>query len=326
MFNKSIQLNNRWFSTYLPLEDSLILKPDKNYLFDLSYLNCLDVSGAQSVTFLQGQLTCNVTSVHQHQMREGALCTLKGRVLTLMDIVDWHGLHLILPEDLIIITQKTLEKAALFSRVRLQASTHNYLIYGFYLQNDHDLIPEGIELPKTPLGVTQDEHSCCYALNKNLFIIIRQASQPPIHTVWEKHDQWRGSLAWHKLQLEQYRFEIYPETSGLFLPHRLGLQHSGHVDFEKGCYKGQEIIARTQFRAKIKHELHSYIIQTNEPLYSGKTITATEQNKEIGVLVDFCPISNQTYLISASILIDHPSEVLIEGHEKPVRLKQMTSV
>jgi folate-binding protein YgfZ len=116
------------------------------------------------------------------------------------------------------------------------------------------------------------------------------------------------------LQLKQQRIEIYPESRAVFLPHRLGLHQRDYISFNKGCYKGQEIIARTHYKATLKHELKVFTIQTDATLKSGLRLLAPDSDQEIGELVDYAPIGDGLYLIAASILIDSDKHARIDGH------------
>ena len=315
-------VNKRQFSTFSPWETEFSYEPLKNYLFDLSYLKGLQVIGDKAKEFLQGQVSCDVRDVTSLQMRQGAICNLKGRVLALLDIIDWAaiGVHLILPADLLSETQASLAKTAIFSRVTLRPAD-NYEIVGFYLQNPKDIIPFELELPNTALGVVSNDDYYCYYLGDNLYIyLVKKNKNATIKDNFIKKSQWRGSLAWHALQLQQKRIEIYPESRGMFLPHRLGLQLSGYLNFNKGCYKGQEIIARTHYRAKLKHELALFIIKSTEALQSGQKLFEGHNDIEIGELIDYCPLPEGCFLLSASILFDTPKQIRIEGHHSVIEL------
>jgi len=305
-------VNARQLKTFAPIQDELTLESQKNYLFDLSYLGCIDVIGIRSSEFLQGQLSCDLREVTPDQIRQGAMCNLKGRILALLDVIDWNGLHLVVPSDLLTATQTSLAKTAAFSQVKLALSTTHQL-FGFYLQNREDLIPFNAKLPDERLGVVYDEGYCAYHLGAGFYIfLIKSASADTVCSPFIKQNQWRGSLAWHVLQLRQNRLEIYPESRGLFLPHRLGLQLSGYLSFNKGCYKGQEIVARTHYRAKLKHEMKLFTIQSNEPLQSGQRLLNNIDNTEIGELIDFCPLGENSFLIAASVMFDCPANFHLE--------------
>lgn len=316
----SYQINNRQLTAFAPIAEELSYESNKNYLFDLAYLASIHIAGERAQEFLQGQLSCDVRNVNHYHMQQGAMCDLKGRILALLDVVDWqeHGIQLILPRDLLLSTKASLAKTAMFSRVTLQPS--DYRIFGFYLQNENDSIPFDIKLSNASYSVMSGEGYCCYCLGNNFYLLLVENARVPLLQKFSTCKQERGSLAWHALQLQQKRIEIYPESRGLFLPHRLGLQLSGYLSFDKGCYKGQEIIARTHYRAKLKHELKLFKILTTATLHAGQKII-NDDNIEIAELVDFCPTGKDEYLIAASMLFDHPLDVFIEGHKERVTMK-----
>lgn len=309
--------NHREYTTLSTIESDLHFEKDKNYLFDLSYLSTLAVEGEKASEFLQGQLSCDLREVNSKAIRQGAICNLKGRVLALTDVIDWQGLQLVLPKDLRQATEESLSKIAMLSRVILEPT--NTLIYGFYLANQNDLLPDTINLPNEDLGLTTNASSCCYRLSKEFYLILmKEASE--FYEDFNSRQQLRGSLAWHYLQLKSKTIEIYPQSRGLFLPHRIDLHLSGYLSFDKGCYKGQEIIARTHYRAKLKHRLAVFTIETTEPFNLGAKLFSVGEKIEVGELIDSCAVGENRFLIAVSILFDAPEKVLIEGQIEPVDL------
>lgn len=306
-------INQRELTTYTSISEELKLELNKNYLFDLSYLGCLDILGEHNQDFLQGQLSCDVREVTSTQMRPGLMCNLKGRILTSLNVVQWHGLHLIAPVDLLVQTESSLAKTAVFSQVKIVRNTA-YEVFGFYFQNQNISNELGIQLPLESYSVVSNDLMCAYHLGEQFYIILVDKKQADrIREMFISLNQWKGSLAWHALQLRRLHVEVYPESRGMFLPHRLGLQSTGHISFNKGCYKGQEIIARMHYRTKPKHELQLFKTQTSIPLQSG--LRLFHDGLEVGELVDFCPIDSATYLCVVSILLDCPKHCTLEGYE-----------
>ncbi|WP_133129231.1 YgfZ/GcvT domain-containing protein [Legionella yabuuchiae] len=322
MTTNTYVLNDRPYSLYTSLEQALQFDPTKNYLFDLSYLGMIQLQGDNSQAFLQGQLTTDVASVQPTQMKPGALCNIKGRILALVDVLQWNGLKLILPEDMVEATLTNLAKTAMFSRIKLSQKPMPHVL-GFYCQNPNDLMPSTISLPESLYHVNQTEAICIYTIGPKLHIILLDDfNMDSIKQPFIARNQWKGSLAWHKLQLLNEMYELYPVSRGLFLPHRLELHNTERISFNKGCYLGQEIIARTHYRAKLKHEMKLFIISSAQTLRSGlKLISTDEPSIEVGELVDFCPIGKDKVLIAASVLKDNlPAHCFIEGHDKEVAL------
>ncbi|MFI4919923.1 MAG: tRNA-modifying protein YgfZ, partial [Legionellales bacterium] len=133
-------------------------------------------------------------------------------------------------------------------------------------------------------------------------------------------DQVLGSLTWNTLRLKHKQINIYPESRGLFLPHRLDLHLTNYISFNKGCYKGQEIIARTHYKATLKHELKIFEIQTNETIYSGQKLLSLTQETEVGELIDYSYLHNNRYLIAVSMLKETAPLVVLEGQNKTTPL------
>ena len=313
-------INSRAYTSLSSLNDELQLNPHKNYLFDLNYLGILGLYGDKSLEFLQGQLTADIAKANDIQMIQAAQCNLKGRILALMDVVNWNGLKLVIPQDILEQTHSSLNKTALLSKVNVKEEKQ-FMIYGFYLQNPQDLIPHSVYLPTDLYGKAETSSFCHYHLGNGFYIfIIDKEFCSEFSSVFAEKNQILGSLTWHSLRLKNSELSIYPESRGVFLPHRLDLQQTPYLSFDKGCYKGQEIIARTHYRATLKHELAFYTITYQEKLFSGQKIFKTEEKIEIGELVDFSNLGNNDYLIAVSILKNGPVEVRFENNEQSTRL------
>ncbi|WP_058473766.1 YgfZ/GcvT domain-containing protein [Legionella quateirensis] len=298
-------------------------KPDplKNYLFDLSYLGIIGVDGEKAVDFLQGQLTCDLAAVSDIQMVQGAQCNLKGRILSLLDVINWKGIKLVLPKDLIEATVNSLTKAALLSKVTLQECSE-FSVLGFYLQNSKDILPDTTFFSPDVYALSFSSNYCYYHLGNGFYIfIVPQNEFKRCSELFKEHNQYLGSLPWHTLRLMQKQIDIYPESRGLFLPHRLGLHETKYISFNKGCYKGQEIIARTQYRATIKHELKIFVIDVKHDLYSGQKLFKCNEELEVGELIDYSRVGNNRFLIAVSLLKEPITSARFEGHNDKVVLE-----
>ncbi len=106
-----------------------------------------------------------------------------------------------------------------------------------------------------------------------------------------------GILTDKKSEIEQGLVTIYPETSGLFTPHELNYPKFNIVHFKKGCYTGQEVIARMEYLGKLKTKLFSMLISNptehhclGAPVYNGS-------QEEIGLLADYVTDKNKLILL-----------------------------
>lgn len=324
MNHPDYQVAQRFYTTPTSLQNELQFDSDRNYLFELPNWTMVSANGQRANEFLQGQLTADLRLVTDKQIQQSAMCNLKGRVLLLTDIVYWQGLKLVMQKDMVQETCNSLSKAAMLSRVTLREETSLHF-FGLQLNNQNSRLPE-FALPQEPFQLTATDNGFCYSLGNQLFFCALTEQSYSNHVQsYHNSQQVKGSLAWHYLQLRNKRISIYPESRGLFLPHRLDLHKNSYISFDKGCYKGQEIIARTHYRAKLKHHLQLFKIKTEQLLLPGNIVYNINSNQEIGELIDFCPINKNQYLVALSILFEHPNEVIIEGHEQPILLNDLSA-
>jgi folate-binding Fe-S cluster repair protein YgfZ len=167
-------LNNRLFTALHSLEEELTLSETDNVIFDLSHLGMLTVKGDAAQQFLQGQVTCQVNDVTPTSMRPSALCNLQGRILNLLDIIQWQEYHLVMPNDLLDITQASLAKVALLSRVAIQKRDDRVAL-GLYLKHPMPSFP--VPLPLAPWQAQHTSEYYCYAISEHLHILLLPAEE-----------------------------------------------------------------------------------------------------------------------------------------------------
>lgn len=311
-------INQRDFPCAETIEAALHLESGKNYFCELNQHTVLEVSGEKALEFLQGQLTCNVEEINAQTMRRSALCNLKGRIITLMDVVCWQNrFFLILPNDLLETTRQSLLKVALFSRVTLTPLT-SCKIYGLLIDKAPFLLDENLEVPESTHAVSSNDISCCYRLNEECAIFITH--QPHISLPRTLIEKMSGELTWHAARLKQGIPSIYLNSRGLFLPHHLGLQHTSVLSFEKGCYKGQEIIARMHYRAKIKHTPKLILVQNVNDFFPGQKIYHAETRLEIGEIIDFSPVNQEQSLLLITSTQPASQAIFFENAENNIVL------
>lgn len=237
--------------------------------YKLSHLSLIRVQGEQAAAFLQGQLSCDIREVTENTLRPAALCNLKGRIIALMHVVNWQGLAIILPHDLIPLVEQDLKAVARLSRVSL-VKDETVQLYGVH----HEADLEG-----------------AYPLAPELYLYLSTTSVEAID----------DPEAWQRLLIERNQMRIYPQTSGQFLPQALGLDETPCFSFNKGCYKGQEVIARMHYLGKSKYNLKKTTLTSTTPLRPGMGIYNPAQQL-IGELVDLAQLDQTHYLLLASVL------------------------
>lgn len=309
---KNYTINTRELTCYSSLAEELNLANTSNCLFDLSHLGVIDLKGDKAVDFLQGQLTADIRKVNEQRMIPAAQCNLKGRILSLMDVLAWHGLKIVLPKDLLEKTLDSLSKTAMLSRVVLSPNT-SIALFGYrqLSASAEDAIPG---LPTDLYAQTLGENYCAYHIGNGFYIILCLCADKTA-TAWpfSRRIPLLGSLTWQRLSLQQGQVSIYPDTRGLFLPHRLGLHLQDYISFNKGCYKGQEIIARMHYKSTVKHALRVCQLLTNQTIHAGQKLLNPETGSEVAEIIDYSINNEEGYLAALSILQDYHGAVLLEG-------------
>lgn len=191
----------------------------------------LDLIGSDADKLLQNQLTCDINEVTAEQARFTSICDLKGRALTTLLVVRIKPdqLALIVPQSLQSLLEQHLDKYLRFSRSKLTTSEYQ-------LGSKAERIGEAFSVAHsdTEVVIQHPSEQMCWRLSKD------QPTQPDELI---EHDILAG-LVW-----------LTPSTSELFLPQVLGLEHHGGISYNKGCYLGQEVIARVHFLGKPKQKL-----------------------------------------------------------------------
>lgn len=250
----------------------------------------LKVTGPQAEDLLQGQLTIDVTRLSRREGNLAAICDAKGRVLSLFYICYFNeAYYLILSAPLLELTYKILAKYAVFYKTTLQ-------------KNPEEVNILGLTVSANNLEEVRKDFSICFIqLNLQSSRRICLGEQSMIAQLKKASNSSENLMQWKQENILEKIPEIYLETSGLLLPHDLGLPALGAVDFNKGCYTGQEIIARMQYRGKLKNNLYrASLKRTIVPKIGMEVFYQADEKRKAGLLIDACEFSTahfETFLV-----------------------------
>lgn len=248
------------------------------------------VAGPDSIPFLQGQVTCDMAQLTDEHSLAGALCNLKGRVIgdflcvriaegCLLQISGGNGQKIAV----------TLSKYAVFSKVKITIHEGPCDTYGIVTNESpalHELLP-------TPPSLSYR------TATSNTATIIKLAGTPSRFQLWVWDAVNAGSVA-ESLRvlsdnqtLEDSGHFDHAETlagqahvnaqhSETFTPQLLNYDLSGVVNFQKGCYTGQEVVARMHYRAEAKKRLFLILAAgPTDTLNQGAEIDLVQQDQHI---------------------------------------------
>jgi hypothetical protein len=215
-------------------------------------------SGADAASFLQGQLSNDITQASRSRAQLAAYCTPKGRVLA--TLLLWNtddGYALELPRELCEPIRKRLQMYVLRSRVQLADVSDQTALIGLVGADAPALVHSELGLVLTSnYDVARDEGVAAIALPGERVQVIADVARGA--EIWDRLSLRCMPMAeeiWDAQTMAAGIPAITTATQDQFTPHMLNLDLVGGVSFDKGCYTGQEIVARTQYLGQVKRRL-----------------------------------------------------------------------
>ncbi|MGE1173529.1 folate-binding protein YgfZ [Pseudomonas sp. BW7P1] len=259
---------------------------DSAFFCTLSHEGVLAVRGADAGKFLQGQLTCNINYLSDDRASLGARCTQKGRMQSSFRIVlEGDGVLMAMAGELLEPQLADLKKYAVFSKSKLTDESAAWVRFGLD-HGDAALSSLGLELPADADSVVRHE---------GLIAIRVSPERAELWVPAVQADAVKGKLSAQltEAQLNQWLLgqiragigQVMPGTRELFIPQMLNLQAVGGVSFKKGCYTGQEIVARMQYLGKLKRRLYRVQLDASELPEPGSPLFAPSHGSSIGEVV-----------------------------------------
>jgi folate-binding protein YgfZ len=120
---------------------------------------------------------------------------------------------------------------------------------------------------------------------------------------------------WHKALVEHGIPMIYPESSEKIIPQQVNYELIGGVNFKKGCYTGQEIVARTHYLGKIKRRMFKFCVN-HEPIIGQIVVSPSLDNQEVGFIVDYYPARDNQFHGLVSLQIDCSNNAYLDVENK----------
>lgn len=230
-------------------------------LFDLSHLGLIGVQGADALDFLQGQFTNDTRNITEERSQMSGYCNPKGRMLAAFRIFRRADtIYLQLPMSLLEPLLKRLSMFVLRASATLKNASDELVRIG--LAGDCAESALAGHLPHLP-QVDDD------AVQHGGLTAIRVAGSQPrfeiVGPVTEMQELWQALATrttpanpdfWAWLDIHAGIPTVYPETTEAFVPQMANMQLVNGVSFTKGCYTGQEVVARMRYLGKLKRRMY----------------------------------------------------------------------
>jgi len=263
---------------------------DGNVLCKLPQFGLLRISGADARAFLQGQLSCDVNSLEPAHARYGSYNTPQGRMLA--TFLLWRGADdyfMRLPCSLCETIRSRLTKFVLRAKVQFQDVSVDYDLIGVAGDTATTTVAQWFEtVPTAPLAGSGDRGAVLLRLDSQRFLIVathERAQAMLSNTGGETHTV--DSAVWDWLEIRAGVPNVLPATQEQFVPQMANLDLLGGISFNKGCYPGQEIVARMHYLGKLKQRTYLVHATGDDCLQPGDKLYAPDMNGQaVGMIMN----------------------------------------
>lgn len=289
-------------------------------LISLPHLTVLELTGDDAQAFLQAQVPSDVRLLKGDRAQISGWCTAKGRLLT--TFVLWSvdgGYRLILASDVAEAVAKRLKMFVL--RLKVQITRLPDPVVG--LLNPPTTLA-GLALPNDAWQMAQTDGVTAIALDDTRVLLT--GSETAL-TALTRGITPGNAEAWLRSDIEQGFPLVTQATSEHYVPQMVNLDKLGGVSFKKGCYPGQEIVARTHYLGKIKR--HLYRVQAAQPLSAGAEVRSAVLNGQAcGSLVSAAPAASGNAWLALAVLQQDAiaGELYLETEQGRIELQLIDEV
>lgn len=235
-----------------------------NAAAELKRYGLIRVAGADARSFLHAQLTNDVEHLDAAHARPAGWCSPKGRLLATFLVVPQGDAFLLqVSRDLAAAVAKRLGMFVLRAKAAVTDDSDQWRQYGAWGAGARTALERaGLPVPAGPLACATGGERTVIAIDVDRFLVLSRDVLADFASGTE--DDW--ALA----EIRAARPVVTQATQDQFVPQMANLEALGGVDFHKGCYPGQEIVARTQYRGLLKRRL--YRVRSLSPLQAGQAL------------------------------------------------------
>lgn len=261
----------------------------------LDSLAYIEVTGADARDFLQGQFSNDLDAVAAGDADGGApacqlnaYCNPKGRALAVMRVLRLgDGWLLLAPAAL---AEQLIKRLRMFVlRAKVSIESRPVVLRGFVGAPDPGLARAAADHAGTVCAEVAG------VVPRQLIIGDAPAMDALAPEPSASDDKWR------LVDILSGIPQVYPATAEAFIPQFINLDRVGGLSFSKGCYPGQEIIARLRYRGRVKQRLVAARARGLESIAPGDPVCAGDSERKIGLVVDAVPTGRREFVFSATV-------------------------
>lgn len=291
----------------------------RTVIVPLTHLGLIEATGEEAKAFLHSQFTSDINHLADGQVQHAGWCTAKGRMQA--SFVVWRQgdrYLLALAADLQEATQKRLQMFVLRAKVKLAALTDSTVVLGIAgPQAVEALADAGLPCPADPMTTASADGKTVIRLDAARFMVV--APESAMAELWQKLSvkaRPAGLPAWRWLDIQSAFPLVTLATKEEFVPQMADFEKIGGVSFHKGCYPGQEIVARTQYLGKVKR--HLFRLNSAQELKAGDVLHSPDNpDQSCGMVMTAAPSPTGGYEALAVVQSNFAGNVRLGSLDGP---------
>ena len=272
-------------------ESELLAARDRTILCDLSQYGLFKVTGEDAQTFLQNLLSNDISAVSPSRAQYSSFNSAKGRMLATFLIWQKNADYFLqLHRSLVSTMQKKLTMYVLRSKVKISDASDEMICIGLSGKDANTLAQETFSaVPEAVMDMSHDANASVLRLGmQRLMIVTTPAQATALWSSLKCGSTQAGSSCWDWLNIQAGIPVILPATQEHFVAQMANLDLIDGVSFKKGCYPGQEIVARTQYLGKLKRRM--YLAHVASTAKAGDELYSTEmEGQSCGMVANASP-------------------------------------
>ncbi|WP_339725178.1 tRNA-modifying protein YgfZ [uncultured Paraglaciecola sp.] len=239
-----------------PIEDSVTTQ----YVNNLKHYGVIQLTGEERATYLQGQITADINQLDGNNALFGCHCDFKGKVWSIFYIIHWKDSILLITHNSVLEKSLTeLKKYGVFAKVEITNQSDKWQLTGGSGPLYEKALQEVFgELPKGDRTITSNECGVAMSIEQpeQRYLVLQPNSvdKQLCTNLAEDNDLWEIA------DIRAGIGEIRESSINEYVPQMLNLQALKAINFEKGCYMGQEVVARTKYLGRNKRA--GFILKT----------------------------------------------------------------
>ncbi len=273
------------------MPDPSILPLDRAVLCTAPELGLLAIDGPDAEAFLQGQLSNDVTALAPGAMQRSSFNSAKGRMLATLDLWRDGGgkFRALVAADVAEALRKRLSMYVLRAKVAVTDVSPSHALFGVGGADPASAVRDALGTAPDPGHVVIVDTATVVGLQDGRIVVVATAGAEALRMklVVKAHEV--PPEVWRWLGIRAGVPVVGAATQDLFVPQTANFDLLGGVSFQKGCYPGQEIVARAQYLGRLKERMHLFHIDGPPPPPATKIYGDVFGEQACGTLVDAAP-------------------------------------